>query len=75
MKTTISVEVKGVTITGELLEIINILHHIYKVPSPAIYQFMGEVGTFSIENNNTSFTRPYSNDNTMYFTASVKKEN
>jgi hypothetical protein len=69
----ITVSINGVELKGDLLQIIDILHIVYKVPSPVIYQLMGEVGVFVINKESLSFTRPYGGEGKVWFHASVKK--
>lgn len=73
MKIEITVSINGVEIKGDLLQIIDILHMVYKVPSPLIYQLMGEVGVFAIDKGGLSFSRPYGDDREILFHATVKK--
>lgn len=71
----ITVNIGGIELKGELLEIVNILYSFYKVPSPTIYQLMGEIGVFAIDAQGRSFTRPYTDveGHKVLFHASVRK--
>lgn len=73
-KIIIKVEVEGVKLSGDVYEIIEILHVMYGVPSPVIYQFLGEIGVFTINKQSTSFKRPYGDTDKMYFMGSCDKE-
>jgi len=73
-KIEIIVNISGIELKGELMEIINVLHIFYKVPSTTIYQLMGEIGIFAIDAQGISFTRPYYVDeHKQLFSASVQK--
>jgi hypothetical protein len=73
MKIEITVSINGVELKGDLLQIIDILHTVYKVPSPVIYQLMGEIGIFAVDKESLSFTRPYGDSGKTMFRASVNK--